>query len=87
MAGDDDLRAEVERLREENARLKARPHTRLFLKVSEKGGVSLYGLQKFPITHYKDQWTRILDMAEEIRAFIKENNEVLKSKGDRGSGE
>jgi hypothetical protein len=50
--------------------------------VSEKGGVSVYGLGRFPVTLYKEQWTKLLDMAEEIRAFIKEHESSLKSKGD-----
>jgi hypothetical protein len=50
--------------------------------VSEKGGVSVYGLGRFPVTLYKEQWTKLLDMAEEIRTFLKENDERLKSKGE-----
>ena len=50
------------------------------LKVSEKGGVSVYGLGRFPITLYKEQWAKLLDMADEIRAFIKENDSKLKVK-------
>ena len=50
------------------------------LKVSEKGGVSVYGLGRFPITLYKEQWAKLLDMADDIRAFIKENDSKLKTK-------
>jgi hypothetical protein len=50
--------------------------------VSEKGGVSVYGLGRFPVTLYKEQWTRLLAMADEIRAFIKEHDAELKSKPD-----
>jgi len=48
--------------------------------VSEKGGVSVYGLGRFPVTLYKEQWTKLLAMADEIRTFIKENEPKLKSK-------
>ncbi len=82
MSEDDDMRAELERLRAENARLKARPTGSARLKVSEKGGVSVYGLGKFPVTLYKEQWLRLLDMAEEIRVFIRDNEDGLKKKGD-----
>jgi hypothetical protein len=77
---DDDVKTELERLRAENERLK-RDRTRgVSLKVSEKGGVSVYGLGRFPVTLYKEQWTKLLDMAAEIRDFIKENDARLKSK-------
>ena len=52
------------------------------LKVSEKGGVSVYGLGRFPVTLYKEQWTKLLAMAEDIRAFIKEHDAELKTKDD-----
>ena len=77
---EDDLRAELERLRRENEALKRGAAKGVSLKVSEKGGVSVYGLGRFPITLYKEQWTRLLDMADEIRAFIREHDGELKSK-------
>ena len=77
---DDELKAEVERLRAENERLKAQRTRGVSLKVSEKGGVSVYGLGRFPVTLYKEQWARLLDMADDIRAFIKENDSQLKAK-------
>lgn len=77
---DDDVQAELERLRAENAALKARGARGVSLKVSEKGGVSVYGLGRFPVTLYKEQWTRLLDMADEIRAFLKEHDKELKAK-------
>jgi len=79
---DKDLKAELERLREENERLKNRTTRGVSLKVSEKGGVSVYGLGRFPVTLYKEQWIRLLDMAADIRAFIKDNEAKLKVKGD-----
>ncbi len=78
--GDDEMKAELERLRAENDRLKQRPARATGLKVSEKGGLSVYGLGRFPVTLYKEQWTKLLDMADEIRAFIKENDDKLKTK-------
>lgn len=77
---DDDVQAELERLRAENAALKARGARGVSLKVSEKGGLSVYGLGRFPVTLYKEQWTRLLDMADEIRAFLKEHDKELKAK-------
>lgn len=77
---DDDVRAELERLRRENAALKKEASSSVRLKVSEKGGVSVYGMGRFPVTLYKEQWLRLLDMADEIRAFITANDAALKSK-------
>jgi hypothetical protein len=77
---DEDLKAEIERLRAENEKLKNKGVRGLSLKVSEKGGVSLYGVGRFPVTLYKEQWRKILDMAPEIEAFMKENDSRLKAK-------
>jgi len=77
---EDDTTAELARLKEENERLKARQTKGMSLKVSEKGGLSVYGLGRFPVTLYKEQWTKLLDMADDIRAFLKENDAKLKSK-------
>jgi hypothetical protein len=77
---DEDLKAEVERLRRENEALKQRTTRGVSLKVSEKGGVSVYGLGRFPITFYKEQWAKLLDMADQIREFIKEHESELKTK-------
>ena len=79
---DDDLKAEVERLKAENERLTGDRGRTTGLKVSEKGGVSVYGLGRFPVTLYKEQWTKLLNMADEIRAFIKDNDARLKTKGE-----
>ena len=80
MANDEELKAELERLRAENEKLKNRSTRGVSLKVSEKGGVSVYGLGRFPVTLYKEQWTKLLEMAEDIRAFIRENDARLKTK-------
>ena len=79
---DEDMKAELDRLRAENERLKNRSSRGVSLKVSEKGGVSVYGLGRFPVTLYKEQWTRLLDMADDIRTFIQENEGKLKAKSD-----
>lgn len=79
---DEDLKAELERLRAENSRLKQRGSRGVSMKVSEKGGVSIYGLGRFPVTLYKEQWEKLLDMSDDIRAFILENTSKLKIKGE-----
>ena len=68
---DEDVNTELERLRAENAQLKRAANRGVSLKVSEKGGVSVYGLGRFPVTLYKEQWTKLLDMADDICAFIR----------------
>jgi hypothetical protein len=83
MADDEALHQELERLRRENEALKARPARGLSLRVSEKGGVSVYGLGRFPVTLYKEQWDKLLAMADEIRAFIREHEPELKAKEPR----
>jgi hypothetical protein len=77
---DDALRGELERLRAENATLKRRSQSGLTLKVSAKGGVSVYGLGRFPVTLYKEQWLRLLELADDLRTFIRENDAELKTK-------
>ena len=77
---DDSIREELERLRAENAALRKTSAKGISMKVSEKGGLSIYGLGRFPITLYKEQWTKLLDMAEDIRTFLKTNDAQLKSK-------
>jgi len=80
---DDALRDEVERLKAENAALKARATRGVSIKVSEKGGVSVYGLGRFPVTLYKEQWNKLLDMAADIRTFLTEHDAELKTKEPR----
>ncbi len=77
---DADMRAELERLRAENEALKGRGSRATSLRVSEKGGVSVYGLGRFPVTLYKEQWLKLLGMADEIKQFIAENETKLKVK-------
>jgi hypothetical protein len=80
MATEEELKAELEKLRAENATLKARGSRGTSMKVSEKGAVSVYGLGRFPVTLYQEQWLKLLDLADEIRAFIRENEGRLKKK-------
>jgi ABC-type Fe3+-hydroxamate transport system substrate-binding protein len=71
------LEAENKALREQ---MEQRKPGQLRLKISEKGGLSVYGLGRFPVTLYKEQWIRLLDQAEEIKSFLKENDSLLKAK-------
>ena len=75
-----ELQAELEKLKAENASLRARGSKGVSMKVSEKGGVSVYGLGRFPVTLYQEQWLKLLDLADEIRSFIQANQAVLKKK-------
>ena len=77
---DEEMKAELERLRNENAILKKGASSSIRLKVSEKGALSVYGMGRFPVTLYKEQWLRLLDMSAEIRAFIDANAAQLKAK-------
>jgi hypothetical protein len=74
------MKAELERLRAENEALKKSGRSKLAMKVSEKGALSVYGMGRFPVTLYKEQWLKLLDMSDEIRAFIQANNDSLKAK-------
>ncbi len=80
MASDEDLKAEIERLRAENEALKKPTRGQVSLKVSEKGAVSVYGMGRFPVTLYREQWEKLLAMADEIRNFIRDNDAALKKK-------
>jgi hypothetical protein len=82
---DQDMQAELARLRAENAALKKTSAKGLSLKVSEKGALSVYGLGRFPVTLYKEQWNKLLDMADDIRAFITANDAQLKTKDTAGA--
>ena len=78
---DEDLEKELERLRIENERLRARRAAGdLTLRVSDKGAVSVYGLGRFPVTLYQEQWEKLLAHTDEIRAFVAENRDRLKKK-------
>ena len=77
---EDDLKAELERLRRENESLKKGAAKGISMKVSEKGGLSVYGLGRFPITLYKEQWTKLLDMSDDIRQFLAAHDAELKAK-------
>jgi hypothetical protein len=77
---DDDMKAELERLRRENENLKKGASQGVRMKVSEKGALSVYGMGRFPVTLYKEQWLKLLNMSDDIRAFITENDARLKAK-------
>ena len=77
---DEEMKTELERLRKENAALKRGASSGIRLKVSEKGAVSVYGMGRFPVTLYKEQWLKLLDMSDQIRAFIAANETQLKAK-------
>ncbi len=80
---EEDIQAELERLRAENSALKSRSSTGLSLKVSAKGGVSIYGLGRFPVTLYKEQWEKLLAITDDIRTFMQENDAQLKTKEEK----
>ena len=78
-----DVNEELEKLRKENEILRARAAAQsrpLSMKVSEKGALSIYGMGRFPVTLYKEQWLRLLSVSEDIKKFIKENDAVLRAK-------
>jgi hypothetical protein len=78
----EDMKAELEKLRAENEALKKKkssPGT-LSMKVSEKGALSVYGMGRFPVTLYKEQWLKLLGISEDIKKFIDENSDRLKVK-------
>ena len=77
---DEQMKAELDRLRSENAALKKGTSSGVRMKVSEKGAVSVYGMGRFPVTLYKEQWLKLLDLAPEIRTFIAANEAQLKTK-------
>jgi hypothetical protein len=77
---EDNVNEELERLRAENAALKGRASKGVTFKVSEKGGVSVYGLGRFPVTLYQEQWLKLLELSDDIRAFIRDHKDALKKK-------
>ncbi|MGA2119355.1 MAG: hypothetical protein ABSH56_31980 [Bryobacteraceae bacterium] len=80
MATEEELRAELERLRKENEALKRPSRGQISMRVSEKGGLSVYGLGRFPVTLYREQWEKLMAMAEDIKQFIQDNDSALKKK-------
>jgi hypothetical protein len=77
---DENLQLELERLRAENEALKKKRNSAVSMKVSEKGAVSVYGLGRFPVTLYQEQWQKLLALSDEIKTFIEENKASLKVK-------
>ena len=80
MPTEEEMQAEIERLRAENDALKKPARGQMSLKVSEKGALSVYGLGRFPVTLYREQWEKLLAMADQIRQFIHDNTHLLKKK-------
>ncbi len=80
MQSEEDLKAEIERLRAENESLKRPARGQLSLRVSEKGALSVYGLGRFPVTLYREQWEKLLGMTDQIREFIAAHDADLKKK-------
>ena len=81
----DDLQAELARLKAENERLKKQQASPLRLKVSAKGALSVYGLGRFPVTLYKEQWGRLLAAVDDIRTFLEEHDREFKTKGNKAA--
>lgn len=77
---EEQMKAELERLRAENEALKTKSSRSLSMKVSEKGALSVYGLGRFPVTLYKEQWVKLLGMSDDIHAFIRDNEGRLKTR-------
>ena len=80
MPSEEELKAEIERLRAENENLKKPARGQTSLKVSEKGALSVYGMGRFPVTLYREQWEKLLSMADQIHEFIRQNDAALKKK-------
>ena len=80
MPTEEELRAEIERLKAENESLKKPSRGQTSLRVSEKGALSVYGMGRFTVTLYREQWEKLLGMSDEIRQFIRDNDAVLKKK-------
>jgi hypothetical protein len=80
MPTEEEMKAEIERLRAENESLKKPSRGQLSLKVSEKGALSVYGMGRFPVTLYREQWEKLLAMSDQIREFIQANDKTLKKK-------
>jgi hypothetical protein len=80
MPTEEEMQVEIERLRAENEALKKPARGQMSLKVSEKGALSVYGLGRFPVTLYREQWEKLLAMADQIRQFIQDNTNQLKKK-------
>lgn len=78
---EEDLKKRIAELESQLEGQKERAAKSVYLKVSQKGGVSLYGIRRFPITFYLEEWNRILEMSDEIRSFLREHEGELKKRG------
>ena len=81
---EEELKKRISELESRLEEQKERARKGVYLKVSAKGGVSLYGIRRFPITFYLEEWNRILEMSEEIRTFLREHDGVLFFSDDAG---
>jgi len=68
----------IARIAELEKKLGSKQSGKLEFRVGEKGGVSVYGLGRFPVTLYYEQWAKLLDSAEDLRTFLDENKSRLK---------
>ena len=80
MPSEEELQAEIERLKAENEALKKPARGQTSMRVSEKGALSVYGLGRFPVTLYREQWEKLLGLSDSIRQFIEEHDSELKKK-------
>ena len=75
------IMTEIDRLSAENQQFRTQfSRSKPYLRVSPKGGVSVYGLGRFPVTLYKEQWLRLLAAENQIRSFIRDNDAKLSVK-------
>jgi hypothetical protein len=79
---DEEVVAEIERLKKQVGALKKSLKKHNTVRISSKGAVSLYGLGRWPVTLYENQWRKVLDMKEELLTFIQENRDRLAKKED-----
>mgnify|MGYP006951361209 CR=1 FL=1 len=80
MPSEEELQAEILRLKAENESLKKPGRGQTSMRVSEKGALSVYGLGRFPVTLYREQWEKLLGLSDSIRQFIEEHDSELKKK-------
>ncbi|MDY0002539.1 MAG: hypothetical protein RBU30_14685 [Polyangia bacterium] len=80
---DETVLKQLEEAKKKLEALQSRSAKGILYKVSEKGALSVYGLGRFPVTLYREQWERLLNLSEDIHAFIRENADQLKTKKDK----
>ncbi len=82
MADEKAMMEEIERLKAENENLKTKKKAggEIYFKVSAKGAMSVYGLGRFPVTLYKEQWERLLAKLDELNKFLKDHESQLRTR-------